>query len=107
MGKKTGTTNKQREAAVAAARDLPDDVLEAEMKRRSAAHQRIERLVAFLKDPEDGYKQYGDPIGFGGEDFIALLQSQWHLCLLSGAVEFSDLEKWLRRVLFRKEDSKT
>ncbi len=104
---KTTTIAQERAAAAAAARDLPDDVLAAEMKRRSAANVRVEKLLEFLRDPEDGYQQHGDPIGFGGEDFIALLRNNWHLCLLSGAVEFDkDVEDWLRRVFFGKETKK-
>ena len=95
---------KEREAAAAAARDLPDDVLEAEMKRRSAGNMRIEELLEFLRTSPEGYKHYGDDIKFDAEDLIEYLRRNWHQCLLSSAVEFKDIEGWLRRTIFGKTD---
>lgn len=105
MSKKT-SISKEREAAVAAARDIPDDVLEAEMQRRSAGNKRIEALLEFFREGPDGYKHYGDDVQFGAEDLIEMLRRNWHMCLLSGAVDFQDVEGWLRRVIFGKTDGK-
>jgi hypothetical protein len=99
-----GSVAKEREAAAATARDLPDDVLEAEMKRRSAGNQRIEELLEFLRVGPEGYKHYGDDLRFGAEDLIEYLRRNWHQCVVSGVVEFKDIEGWLRRAIFGKTD---
>ncbi len=100
------TKTKEREEAVAAAREIPDDVLEAEMERRSTGNQRIERLLEFFREPDNGYLQHGEDIEFTGEDFIELLRRNWHMCLMSSLTKFEDIEGWLRRVMFGKDEKK-
>jgi hypothetical protein len=96
--------DKDREAAQAAASEIPTDVLEEELKKRSAESQRIEALLEFLRTSPEGYKQFGHDIEFDAEDLIEFLRRNWHQCLLSSAVEFKDVEGWLRRIIFGKTD---
>lgn len=98
------TIDKGREAACVAASAIPTDVLEAELERRSAESKRVEAVLEFLREAPDGYKHYGEDIEFDVEDFIEFLRRNWHQCLLSSAVEFKDVEGWLRRIIFGKID---
>ena len=102
MGKTT--VDKDRNAALAAASALPTDVLEAELERRSAESRRVAGVLEFLRTAPEGYKQYGEDIDFDAEDVIEFLRRNWHQCLLASAVEFKDVEGWLRRIIFGKTD---
>lgn len=84
--------------------NIPTSILEEELARRSVENQRIESVLECLRTAPEGYKHYGDDVLFNGEDFIDLLRRNWHLCLVSGAVEFNDMEQWLRYVFFEKDD---
>ena len=65
MGKKTDETD---------LKDVPLDVLEAEIQRRSAVNQRKENLLEFLRTSPEGYKHFGEDIDFDAEDLIRFLR---------------------------------
>jgi hypothetical protein len=100
------TLQKDRETMKANLVDVPTELLEAEIVRRSASARQMEDLLTFLREGPDGYNSYGDPVLFDVETFINLLKRDWHMCLLSSAVEFDDIEKWIRRIVFGKDDGR-
>lgn len=87
-------------------KNVPLDVLHAEIERRSADNRRIEELLEFLRTGPDGYQHYGEDIDFDAEDLIRYLRDNWHLSLMSSVTDFKDIEGWLRRLIFGKTDGK-